>query len=498
MILAKLMKPHFRSLFLILLAPVLIACSGHQRSGVEPQSPEELAGLRVATVAGSCYEMELSPRKDIRLDIYNSDSDLLQALLNEKVDVVVHDEVVYNAVVRKEHGVKICHAEEKTFPTGFLFRKDEPELAEAMSAIQRRMIADGSMQRLKDFWLTDQYALADGYTHIPDETSGKPIHVATATDSAPLSFLIDGEWYGLEIDLLRELGKELHRPLEIKRYDTGSTLLAVSSGLADVLCGCIFITPEREEEFLFSEPYHGYHPAYFVKDRQAQRSEESLIDGFKRSFRKNIIAENRWKFIVSGLWETLKISILAILLGSILGIGVYAMSRSRKRWIRSVADVYNGFMAGIPELVLLLILSYVVFARSGLPADMIAVIAFALFFASGASDIYATSLDSVPHGQTEAGLALGFTRLQTFFHIVLPQAVRRGLPLYKGQCVSLLKGTSIVGYIAIQDLTRAGDVIRSRTFDAVVPLLVVTVLYFLLVWLIGLLLKLAMPKKKVL
>ena len=492
------MKPNFISLFLVLLVPALVACSGERLSGIEPQSPEELAGLRVATVAGSSYEMELSSRKDIKLDLYNSDSDLLQALLNEKVDVIVHDEVVYNAVVRKEHGVKICHVEDTTFPTAFLFRDDETELAQVMTDIQHRMIADGSMQKLKDFWLTDRYALAGEYTHIPDETSGKPLRVASSTDSAPLAFMIDGEWYGLEIDLLRELGKELHRPLEIKRYDSGSTLLAVSSGLADVLCGCIFITPEREEEFRFSEPYHGYHPAYFVNDREAQKAEETLVSGFKRSFRKNIIAENRWKFIVGGLWETLKISFLAIFLGSILGIFVYAMTRSRKRWLRTFANVYNGFMAGIPELVLLLILSYVVFARSGLPADIIAVIAFALFFAAGASDIYGSSLDSIPHGQTEAGLALGFTPLQTFFNIVLPQAVRRGLPLYRGQCISLLKGTSIVGYIAIQDLTRAGDVIRSRTFDAVVPLMVVTILYFLLVWLIGLLLKLAAPKKKVL
>jgi polar amino acid transport system substrate-binding protein len=155
-------------------------------------------------------------------------------------------------------------------------------------------------------------------------------------------------------------------------------------------------------------------------------------------------------------------------------------------------------MAGIPELVLLLIMFYVVFPKTGLPSDMVAIITFALFFASGASDIYKTSLDAIPYGQTEAGLALGFTRTQTFFHIVLPQAVRRGLPLYKGQCVSLLKGTSIVGYIAIRDLTRAGDIIRSRTFDAVVPLLVITVIYFVLVWLIGLLIQLATPKKKVL
>jgi polar amino acid transport system substrate-binding protein len=153
-------------------------------------------------------------------------------------------------------------------------------------------------------------------------------------------------------------------------------------------------------------------------------------------------------------------------------------------------------MAGIPILVLLLILFYAVFARSGLHPATVAIIAFAMDFAAGAGDIYNTSLDSVPHGQTEGGLALGFTRIQTFFHIVFPQALNHGLPLYQSLCVSLLKGTSIVGYIAIQDLTRAGDLIRSRTFDPYIPLLVITVLYFVLAWLLAVLLKLAMPKQK--
>ena len=265
-----------------------------------------------------------------------------------------------------------------------------------------------------------------------------------------------------------------------------------------MVCGCIFITPERELEYVFSESYHDYHPGYFVIDRDAVRQNESLVSGLKKSIQKNLIAENRWKYITGGLWETLKISILAILLGSVLGIGLYVMACSRKSGMRAFAKAYNSFLAGIPELVLLLIMFYVVFAKTGLPSDLVATITFALFFASGACDIYKTSLEAIPHGQTEAGLALGFTRSQTFFHIILPQAVRRGLPLYKGQCVSLLKGTSIVGYIAIQDLTRAGDIIRSRTFDAVIPLLVVTIIYFLLVWLIGLLLQLATPKTKVL
>lgn len=477
---------------------LLASCSGQAQKTLELGSEADLAGLQVATTAGSCYELDLSARDDFSLQIYKTDSDVLQALINNKADVAVNDEVLYNAVVRKENGIKIALLGEKTFPTSLMFSKENQAMAQTMSLILERMEADGSLQELKDFWLTDRYAETSSYTHIPDEPDGVPIRVASATMNAPIAFPVKDDWYGLEIDLLRELGKELHRPLEVKLYDAASGIMALKTGLADVICGCFFITPEREEEFVFAKPYHYFRSAYFVVDRDARRESGGMLAGLKRSIRKNLITENRWKYIVDGLWETLKISLLAILLGSILGIGLYAMTRSRRKWVQTAARAYNGFIAGIPELVLLLILFYIVFARSGLPAYLVAVVAFALYFASGASDIYASSLNAIPHGQTEAGLALGFTRTQTFFHIVLPQALKRGLPLYKGQCVSLLKGTSIVGYIAIQDLTRAGDMIRSRTFDAVIPLLIVTILYFLLVWLIGLLLKLVYPRKKVL
>ena len=488
-------KTYFHYIFLSIVLPVLLSCSGEQAQGPELQSEADLSGLRIATEAGTIYDIELSQRDDISLQLYNAASDVLQALINGMVDVVVDDEVIFNAQIRKENGIKIAFKGEQGFPTAFMFRKDEADLAEACSEVQRRMEEDGSMQTLKDFWLTDRYAEAESYTHIPAETSGTPLRVASCASTAPIAFQVEQEWYGIEIDILRELAKQLGRPLEIKLYDTMTGFMALRTNMADVLCGDIFITPERQEEFLFAEPYYDFQPAYYVMDPDAQTAKLGLVPWLKKSIHKNLITENRWKYLTNGLLETLKISVLAILLGSILGIGIYAMARSSRRWVHTIAKVYNGFLAGIPELVLLLILFYVVFADSGVPPDIVAVICFALFFASGVSDIYSTSLDAIPHGQTEAGLALGFTRAQTFFNIVLPQAIRRGLPLYSGLCVSLIKGTSIVGYIAIHDLTRAGDIIRSRTFDALVPLLVVTIIYFLLVWLISALLKMATPKK---
>ena len=364
-----------KRVLLVLLAVVgLGACAGKQEKSIEIQGDEDLAGLRVATIAGSCYDMDLSARKDINLQLFNTDAGVLQALINDKADVAVHDEVVYNAIVRKENKVKIAHVGEQSFPTALMFSKGAADLAQTQSDVQHRMEQDGSMERLKDFWLTDQYAQAETFTHLPAETSGTPIRVAACTTSAPISFQVDGEWYGIEIDLLRELGKELHRPLEIKLYDAASGMLAVKTGLADVLCGCIFVTPERQEQFQFADPYHSYHPAYFVMDREAEQSDQGFLAQLKNGIRKNLITENRWKYITNGLWETVKISLLAILLGSVLGVGLYCMSRGRKKWMRSFAKGYSWFVGGIPELVLLLILFYVVFAKTGVPPDIVAVI----------------------------------------------------------------------------------------------------------------------------
>ena len=100
----------------------------------------------------------------------------------------------------------------------------------------------------------------------------------------------------------------------------------------------------------------------------------------------------------------------------------------------------------------------------------------------------APGIESIDKGQTEAGLALGFSRAQTFFYIVLPQAVKRVMPMYKGEIISLLKSTSIVGYIAVVDITKASDLIRSQTFDAFPPLIIVALIYMASAWILGTLL----------
>ena len=201
--------------------------------------------------------------------------------------------------------------------------------------------------------------------------------------------------------------------------------------------------------------------------------------------------------ILDGLQVTLSITLCATLLGTLLGGLVCWMRMSQYRWLQQVAKVYIELMRGTPVLVLLMLMYYVVMAPLDATGIVVAIVTFAMNTAAYISEMLRTTIQGIDRGQTEAGLALGFTPRQTFFKIVLPQVVKKVMPVYQGEVVSLLKGTSVVGYIAVSDMTRASDLIRSRTFDAFFPLIVTAIIYFLMAWLIGLLLQSIVQRKRV-
>lgn len=472
------------------------ACSGGGEPSHVIESEEDIVGLKVGVVTGSCYDMDLSSRDDVTVCRFNTEVDQAHAISCGIVDVGLHDECVFSPKMLKEEGLKIAFKGKEEYPAAFGFRKDDPGLQSQFNAFLEKAFAAGTIDSLCVVWLENGGVYPDPLKVYPNKGSGKPIYVGTAGAIAPISYRIGNDWFGLESEIAYLFGEYADRPIVYKSLAPASVMMSLETGDIDMMMGCVFVTEERTKRFLFSTPYHYYHSAYFVRDDSAKQSGVSFWQQLREDIHQNLIEEERWRFITDGLLETIKITILSILLGSILGVGICLMSGSRRKWVKKTASIYGAIMQGIPMLVLLLIMFYVVFGDSSLGASFIAIVAFGLNFASGAGGVFRTSLDSVSRGQTEAGLALGFTKLQTFRNIVLPQAVRKGLPLYKGQCIALLKGTSIVGYIAVHDLTRASDLIRSRTFDAFLPLLAVTILYFLLAWLLGWLLNLIFNRSR--
>ena len=214
------------------------------------------------------------------------------------------------------------------------------------------------------------------------------------------------------------------------------------------------------------------------------------------SFYNNLIAEDRYRMILDGLQVTLLITVCAAVLGTLLGGLVCWMRMSRRPWLQKVAKVYIDIMRGTPVLVVLMLMYYVIMAPLEATGVVVAIVTFGMNAAAYIGEMLRTGIEGIDKGQTEAGLALGYTPRQTFIKIVLPQVVKAVMPVYQGEIISLLKGTSIVGYIAVADMTRASDLIRSRTFDAFFPLIITAIIYFFMAWLIGRLLSALVNKER--
>jgi polar amino acid transport system substrate-binding protein len=194
---------------------------------------------------------------------------------------------------------------------------------------------------------------------------------------------------------------------------------------------------------------------------------------------------------VEGIGVTMLISLSAAVGGSAFGFGLYMLSRSDKKSVRTitkcVAKVYSRIISGTPVVVILMILFYVVFGNvRDMSGILVAIIGFTLLFGAAVYSMLKTGVATVDYGQTEAAYSLGYTDTAAFYRIVLPQAMPFILSPLKGDMSALLKATAVVGYIAVQDLTKMADIVRSRTYDALFPLRSIAVIYFILEALINL------------
>ena len=214
-----------------------------------------------------------------------------------------------------------------------------------------------------------------------------------------------------------------------------------------------------------------------------------FFHGFAQSINLNFIEDDRYLMIIDGLKVTIIVTVFAVILGTVLGGLVCWMRMSNKKWLSGIAKAYIDIIRGTPTLLLLLIMFYVILARVDVNSVVVAILTFAINGSAYFCEMLRSAICSIDKGQTEAGLSLGYTKTRTFLKIVLPQAVKSVLPVYQGEIINILKGTAIVGYVAVVDVTKATDLIRARTFDAFLPLLAAALVYFLLAWLIGLLLK---------
>ena len=214
----------------------------------------------------------------------------------------------------------------------------------------------------------------------------------------------------------------------------------------------------------------------------------------KERFIFNFIEDNRWKYLWDGLGATLKVTFFSLLLGVAIGIVIAIIRSTHDKNIKDmkgaskgilkildiIARVYLTVIRGTPVVVQLMIMYYVVLVSS---TNKILVATIAFGFNSGAyvAEIFRSGIMAIDNGQFEAGRSLGFNFVQTMRYIIIPQAFKNVLPALANEFIVLLKETSVAGYVALQDLTKGGDIIRSRTYDAFMPLIGVALIYLVMV-----------------
>lgn len=212
---------------------------------------------------------------------------------------------------------------------------------------------------------------------------------------------------------------------------------------------------------------------------------QQLAFDFTRCF----ISANRWQLLGKGILVTIEVSLVAVVLGTIIGFLIALCNLSKNKFLKTIGGIYTDVIRGTPSVTQLMIIYFVIFAAVPIPKWLIASIAFGINSGAYVSEIIRAGIQSIDKGQTEAGRSLGLNASQTMTHIVMPQALKNIFPALCNEFIVLIKETAIVGYVGLMDIQKAGDFIKSATFTAFMPLFATAIIYYVLIKLLTLALK---------
>ena len=470
-------------LFLFLTTNILYADTDSSAdSSQELTTFEQIEKMRIGVLSSYANEkilLKKAPRA-YKFYYYNTNVDGVSAVRSNKIDCYVDDEPVLAGFEKQNIGVKIAPLVIDSFEYGIALRKDSPltlKITKIISDFRKRGILDD----LKELW-TGKDDSKKTIESIPIQNwEGKngTLKFYNSADAEPLCYFGKNQTLiGYDIHLVYLLAKELDMKVETTVVQFDSLLPALQCGKADIVASCLTITEERLRNVDMVPYYHSSLRA-LVKDGLSV-SNMNFCERLKDSFYKTFIEENRWMLVLNGLGVTIAISITSGCFGFLLGFFLITIYRKNIKCISWLINTFVVLINGIPSVVLLLLLYYVVFGSIDIAPIYVSIIAFTLTFGAACYGFIGNGLQAVNIGQDEAAKALGYNEFQSFYKIVFPQATIHFLPLMKSEFISMVKSTAVVGYVSCIDLTKASDLIRARTMEAFFPLIATAIIYFII------------------
>lgn len=410
------------------------------------ESVEDLAGttigVQIGTTGAIYAEDFVSENPGTEVIRYNRGADAVQALKQQKIDAVLIDEQPVLAFVEKNNELTIADEEFAVEEYAIGIAKENTELLYQINDALEAIKVNGTMDEIVANYIGDEkgehpYESPEGLTR-----GNGTLTMATNVAFPPYEYYEDKTAVGIDIDMMQAIADYLNMDLVVSDMEFDSVIMAVQSGKADVAAAGLTVTEDRLKNISFSESYTTAKQVIIYNNGE-KAEKMSLADKIYQTF----IEKNRWQYIPKGLANTLLITVFR----------------------------------GTPMVVQLLIMYYVVFAQTAVNPLIAAVIAFGLNSGAYLSEAIRSGIMAIEIGQFEAGRSMGFNYHETVRYIIMPQAIKVSLPAIFNEYIALLKESSIVGYIGLMDLTKAGDIIRSNTYEALVPLVSVALVYLALV-----------------
>ncbi len=452
-------------------------------------SVDDLEGSKIGVQLGTTgdtyatdYEGDEAGTEIVR---FNKGADAVQALKQGKLDCVLIDEQPAIEFVAKNTDLSILDEEFTLEDYAICTAKDNTQLRDKINGAITELKEEGVLDDIINNYIDDDLKGTLPYT-LPEgiEYTGT-LTMATNAAFPPYEFYEGNDIVGIDADIATAIADKLGMKLEISDIEFDSIIIAVQTGKADFGMAGMTVTEDRLKNIDFSETYITTKQVIIVRNGEGEQK-QSFTDKVKSTF----IDKGRWKYIPRGLANTLIITVFAgvvgVFLGFILAIVRVSYDRNDERNIavkilNAIAKIYLTVFRGTPVMVQLLIMYYVVFSGVNINPIIVAVIAFGLNSAAYVAEAVRAGIISIPIGQFEAGRSLGFTFTKTMLYIIMPQAIKNSLPAMCNEFIALLKESSIVGYIGLMDLTKAGDIIRSNTYEALIPLCTVALVYLVIV-----------------
>ena len=475
--------------FMLLLTVVITgisACSNdNSKAGKEVKNAGDLSGAKIGVQLGTTGDIYVSDYENdgsgTKVERYNKGADAIQALKLGKIDCVVIDEQPALEFVKQNTGLKILDDEFTKEDYALCIGKDNPELLENVNTAIEKLQSDGTIDSIINNYIgSDSQIGKTPYEKKDVERKNGTLKIGTNAEFPPYEYYEDNQITGIDIDIMQAVCDELGMDMQVEDMAFDSIIAAITSGKVDVGASGFTVTEDRKKNINFTDSYITTKQDIIVKDG----SSGSKI-GLKEKLYDNFVKDSRYMYIVKGLGNTVVITLFAVMLGIILGFLIAVVRTSHDRnggltILNGLCQAYLTIIRGTPVMIQLLIIYYVILA-SVTNKILVAAIAFGLNSAAYVAEIVRSGIMSVEIGQFEAGRSLGLNYKQTMTSIILPQAVKNILPALLNEVISLLKETSISGYIGLMDLTKGGDIIRSNTYEAFLPLIAVAIIYLVIV-----------------